>query len=247
MAQNRKLTCLIVFIFSVIFSGCNIYKMLSTSEEDLKQFLCQHVNRDAHKDMLRRHHPKHHHDDKVRSHTIEVEKESFEEKLKHDSNDKAKETEYHLKIVGENKCRRAITHKQLTGMKFLNKMGLITSVCSLVAALVGFAALKGRSDGSNRFLLLPYIVIHPMLIGIEVYAAIYTYQLVHKLSTFHIIMMVLSCLLIVIFTALVVLYYKALAGMVEVGGEEPGFAKGKEALDFKYGVMTEEKEDASEA
>ena len=238
--QNHKLTCLIVFIFTVIFAGCNIYKMLSTTDEDIKQFLCQHVKRDAHKDMLRRHrHPKHHHDDKVRSHTIEVEKESFEEKLKHDSDDKAEEYEYHLKIVDEGKCRRAITREQMTGMKFLNKIGMISSVCSLVAALVGFGAMKQRSDGTNRFLLLPYIAIHPMLIGIEVYAGIYTYELVHKLSSFHVIMMVLSCLLIVIFTALVVLYYKALATMVEVEGEE--------ANGFDYNPMANEKENASEA
>ena len=52
-------------------------------------------------------------------------------------------------------------------------------------------------------------------------------------------MMVLSCLLIVIFTALVVLYYKALATMVEVEGEE--------ANGFDYNPMANEKENASEA
>ena len=245
MAQNHKLTCLIVFIFTVIFAGCNIYKMLATTEEDYKQFLCKHVKRDAHKDMLRRHRPKAYHDEKVRSHSIEGEKESFEEKLKHDSDDRTKETEYHIKIDGEKKCRQSITKGQMAGMKFMTKMGLITSVCSLVVALIGFGAMKQRSDGTNRFLLLPYIVFHPMLIGVEVYAGIYIYKLVHGLSSFHIVMIALSCLLIVIFTALVALYYKALADMAELDGDEPSIPKATESFD--YNTLHDEKEYSSEA
>ena len=236
MGHNRKLTCLIVFIFTIIFAGCNIYKMLSTSEEDVKQFLCHHVKRDKHKDML--HRQQHHHKDKVKSHTIEKETISFEEKLKRDGDETSKENEYQKEILGEDKCRGSITREQLEGMKLLNKMGLVTSICSLVSALIGLGAMKERADGTNRFLLVPYIVLHPMLIGVEFYAGVLTYQLVHKVSSFHIIMMVLSILLILIFTALVVLYYKALSALP--AGEEGSVSKGKEAFD--YATMVEEKD-----
>lgn len=179
----------------------------------------------------------------VRSHTIETEEISFEEKLRRDREARDDETDYQMELRGEGKCRAGITREQLDGLWFLNKVGLISSFVSLVASVVALAAMRSREDGTNRFLLIPYIMVHPGLIGMEIFALIYSYKLVHTMSSIHVVMVSLSVLLLVIFTSLVVLFYKALSAL-PLGAQNSSIGKGKEAFD--YSTMPEEK-DASEA
>lgn len=239
MAKHHKITVIVVLLFTFLFAACNVYKLLTQTEEDIKQFMCHHVKHDDHKDMLRR--QKHHRTEAVRSHTIDEEDESFEDKVRDGLDKKIKESHYQHKLKAEHRCRHHITVGQIRGMKFLSKLGIVFSLVSIAATLIAFGSIRSVETPNARFFLIPYIFAHTLMIAFEIYACIRTQELVHKLPVLYIVMVVVSSIMLISFISLVKIYYNALSKAGRKGGSVP---KAKEAFD--YAIMPEEK-DASEA
>jgi hypothetical protein len=234
---------IVVLVLAVFFASSNIYKLFSSSsDENIKQFLCQHHKHDPHKDMLDRQQRRH--QKQVLSHTIEEEKESFGEKIKHDMDKREKDDVKLREILKENRCRKKITKSQMEGMHILAKIGMVVSFLSLASSLIAFLPLLNDSLIKNarfRYALIPYICVHLCIIPFDVFASVFTLQLVHKLSAIHVAMVIFSTIVIIMFTFIASMYYRLLS---QTTTAVTGNTTAKE--EFDYSIMPEEK-DASEA
>ena len=234
-----RTSTIVSLVLITFFASANIYKLFTQStDEHIKRFLCHHHKHDAHRDMLdkQRRHQKH-----VLSHTIEKKEESFEERVKHSTEDKEKEDNYHHEISKEKLCRKKITASQMEGFHILAKIGKIVPICSLVSALIAFMAVLNDHVKNRRFrhALIPFISVHVAIVPYEIFAALFTYQLAHKFLTIHVILLVVSIIVNIMFTAIVSVYYRLLSQSPPTDG-----CPVKE--EFDYAIMPEEK-DASEA
>ena len=234
MPCNYKVTALVVAVLTIVFAGSNLFKLMKETDEDIKRFICYHPKHDDHKDMLHRKHK-----DQVRSHTTEEEEESFADKIKHGRDEEERKDEYSMKIARENKCRQGISKRQMKGFRLMGTIGIVLSALSLFTCALVLFTVTGNDEKnrSRRKLVLPYIIIHLLIIAFEIFTGIYAAHLIHRIVILPIILISLSVIMLACYIVVMVGHYRVL-GKVQVDKSV------KEMFD--YSIMPEEK-DASEA